>query len=142
MILDKLRIDELDLEGIYKTAFNMVVLQTFCKDCDGDPINGFDSACESRFCYNDGVKVILEALRKQLSVEPILVKNVGEAYYKCPICDNKFDGYILDTNYCECCGIGIDWSDVNYSYLKPDNYLKSNTLELSKRRKLSKRRIK
>lgn len=109
----------MNLKGIYETAFNMVVLQEFCKDCDKDPLSG---ECKENFCYEKGVKVIYEAIENQIPVKPIFVKDVCEVYYKCPVCDSQFDEYILDINYCEYCGSKLDWSDAKYSYLKSDTF--------------------
>lgn len=59
---------------------------------------------------NDNVKIVIEALEKQI---PKKVKNVikrpNGKYGYCPVCNHA----LLKENYCHRCGNALDWGEEN-----------------------------
>lgn len=102
MILDRKR----KSENKYESAFNVAIRYGFCGDCrkklDHKRCEGFD-------CYENSVKVIAEALEKQIPKKPIMVKDRAETYYICSECEMEVDKF--DDNYCSDCGQKLDWSN-------------------------------
>ena len=101
MILERKR----KSENKYESAFNVAIRYGFCGDCrkslSRDRCEGFD-------CYDNSVKVIADALEKQIPKKPIMRKDVAETYYICPECEWGVDKF--DDNYCSDCGQKLDWS--------------------------------
>lgn len=122
-------------ENKYESAFNVAIRDGFCGDCRYtlDPYR-----CERYDCYNNSVKIIADALDKQIPKKPIL-KN-GETLmhmnsvdkpnewqlnkwqdWICPVCGwlvgqrfnaskSKHHGQ-RKCNYCNECGQAIDWEE-------------------------------
>ena len=92
-------------ENKYESAFNVAIRYGFCSDCR--KMRSHDS-CEGYDCYENSVKVIADALEKQIPKKPIMRKDVAETYYICPECEWEVDRF--DDNYCSDCGQKLDWS--------------------------------
>lgn len=101
MILEQKR----NSENKYASAFNVAIRYGFCSDCRKTLSH---DSCEGYDCYNNSVKVIADALEKQIPKKPIMRKDVAETYYICPECEWEVDKF--DDNYCSDCGQKLDWA--------------------------------
>ena len=66
------------------------------------------------YMHQDDFDKVIEILKKQASIKPIVTIIDGIVSVDCPICDegyaHNFSGEILKHNYCLDCGVKIDWS--------------------------------
>ena len=97
-------------ENKYESAFNAAIRYGFCGDCrytlNPDRCEGFD-------CYDNSVKVIADALEKQIPKKPVidLSKSLRD---RCPSCGNVvFTLYEDKTKFphCQWCGQKLDWGE-------------------------------
>lgn len=111
MILDRKR----KSESKYESAFNVAIRFGFCGDCRKklDP-----GRCEGFDCYENSVKVIADALEKQIPkkyVEKVFKckdlygNDCSRIIHKCPVCGHAV--YESANAYCHRCGQAILWED-------------------------------
>ena len=101
MIIDRKR----KSENKYESAFNVAIRYGFCGDCRKKLSH---DRCEGYDCYDNSVKVIADALEKQIPKKPIMIKDTAETYYICSECEMEVDRF--DDNYCSDCGQKLDWT--------------------------------
>lgn len=97
-------------ENNYEAAFNVAIRYGFCGDCrytlDPDRCKGFD-------CYVNSVKVIADALEKQIPKKPVidLSKSLRD---RCPSCGSVIFTLYEDESkfpHCQWCGQKLDWEE-------------------------------
>ena len=97
-------------ENKYESAFNVAIRYGFCGDCryklDPDSCEGYD-------CYENSVKVIADAMEKQIPKKPVIDRNKS-LRDRCPSCGNVvFTLYEDKTKFphCQWCGQKLDWEE-------------------------------
>ena len=92
-------------ENKYESAFNIAIRFGFCGDCRRSL---GENNCKGYDCYDNSVKIISEALEKQIPKKPY--KNNENGVYEKDYCPTCHRSLFPNDHHCRC-GQAIDWSE-------------------------------